>query len=277
MSSESPARNEEEGNTGGKVHPVDVSAFGTDASSRDASHFDQPLPQIKDDRDLAAYIAKFQDAFLEDMIVNLGGESHLVSSVAAKLTPSVYRILMGFQALIRFYKLQLGFNEFWAFHIVKQMGNGCYYISPHNVILIQRFPLSEKGWDKYTLEIGAAWNFPPSEFAYVVPTTCGGVHEKADTEPFPHEYSKAELSLSFAIKDQDWSSLLDPTKQVVEGTTIDVLESGLFGISIRIPSESRKYSPEYSLDKEGSLRVPLKRKIFGMDGQIREVMVMVHP
>ncbi|KAA8529804.1 hypothetical protein F0562_034339 [Nyssa sinensis] len=40
----------------------------------DPSRFDLPLPQIKDDGDLVAFITKYQDAFLKDVIIYLGGE-----------------------------------------------------------------------------------------------------------------------------------------------------------------------------------------------------------
>ncbi|KAA8532328.1 hypothetical protein F0562_032417 [Nyssa sinensis] len=152
MSNESLARNEEGGNTGSDVRPIDVTASGTSVSSRDPSHFDPSLPQIKDDGDLVAFIAKYQDAFLEDMIINLSGK--------------------------------------------ESSGVPC--------------------------------------------------------------------------------SREQPRKQVVEGLTIDILESGLFGIPIGIPFESREYNPRYNPNREGSLQVPLKRREFGTDGRMREFMVMVH-
>ncbi|KAA8546283.1 hypothetical protein F0562_002978 [Nyssa sinensis] len=114
-----------------------------------ATHlFRSSLPKIKDYGDLATFIAKYQNAFSENVILNISGEEssrvpcnrdgfikfHLL------LTFRSYKILMGFQALACIYKLWLGFNEFRASHIVKWMGNGCYYISLRNVVLIQHMP-----------------------------------------------------------------------------------------------------------------------------------------
>ncbi|KAA8521365.1 hypothetical protein F0562_012073 [Nyssa sinensis] len=48
------------------------------------------------------------------------------------------------------------------------------------------------------------------------------------------------------------------------------------GILVRIPSKSRGYNSDYSPDKEGFPRVPSKRRIFGADGRMRGVMIMVH-
>ncbi|KAA8531064.1 hypothetical protein F0562_005773 [Nyssa sinensis] len=158
MSGESLPSNEKGGNASGEIRPINVFASGTGVSSRDPSHFDLPLPWIKDDGDLAAFITKYQDTFLEDVIINLGGKES--SSV----------------------------------------------------------PCSREG----------------------------RVRDKANVRPLPCEYSEAKLSHAFAIKDRDCSSLLDSSRQVVEGPTIDILEPGLFGI----PSKSREYSPGYSLDKE---------------------------
>ncbi|KAA8544317.1 hypothetical protein F0562_022329 [Nyssa sinensis] len=122
MSSESFTRNEEGGNTYGEVHPIYVPAFGIGASSRGPSRFDLPLLRTNDDRDLATFIAKYQDALSEDVIINLGAEESSDVPCSRK-----------------------GFNEFQASHIVKRMRNGCYYISPRNVGLIQCSPQGEKG------------------------------------------------------------------------------------------------------------------------------------
>ncbi|KAA8537011.1 hypothetical protein F0562_029489 [Nyssa sinensis] len=105
----------------------------------------------------------------------------------------------------------------------------------------------------------------------------GKFREKANARPLPHEYSKAELSRTFTLKDRDWNNLLDLTRQVVERPTIDVLEPSLFGIPVRILFGSREYNPRYSPDREGTSLVLLNRKIFGIDGRMREVMVIVHP
>ncbi|KAA8529802.1 hypothetical protein F0562_034341 [Nyssa sinensis] len=72
-------------------------------------------------------------------------------------------------------------------------------------------------------------------------------------------------------------SLLVRLRSVLELPLGDVLELGLFRIPIGIPFGSCEYSPGYSPNKEGSPRVLLKRKIFGADGRMREVMVIVHP
>ncbi|KAA8529805.1 hypothetical protein F0562_034338 [Nyssa sinensis] len=55
----------------------------------------------------------------------------------------------------------------------------------------------------------------------------------------------------------------------------DVLELGFFGIPIGIPFGNHEYNPGYSPVREGSRRVPFKRKIFVMDGRMREVMITV--
>ncbi|KAA8532287.1 hypothetical protein F0562_032320 [Nyssa sinensis] len=58
----------------GEAHPVDVPASRADAFPRDPSCFDLFLPQINNDGDLVAFIAKYQDTFPDDVIVNLGSE-----------------------------------------------------------------------------------------------------------------------------------------------------------------------------------------------------------
>ncbi|KAA8517800.1 hypothetical protein F0562_015274 [Nyssa sinensis] len=74
------------------------------------------------------------------------------------------------------------------------------------------------------------------------------------------------------------SRLVSPAAvKVSEGPTIDVSELGLFRILVGILFKSHEYNLGYSLDREGSSRVPLKSKIFGVDGRIREVMGMVNP
>ncbi|KAA8524319.1 hypothetical protein F0562_010742 [Nyssa sinensis] len=241
MSGESLVRNEETGNTDSDVCLVAVPVSGIGVFSHDPSRFDPPLPRIKDDRDLVAFIANCKGFIkFHPLVIALGLKFPVASFyriAPSQLTPSGYQILMGFQALAYFYNLRLGFSEFWASHIVKQIGNDCYYVSPRSVVLIQRLPQGEKGWDKCTLKIGGVWRFP---------------------------------------FDWEWSIFLDPSsKQVVEGPTIDILEPGLFGIPIGIPFGSRRYSLRYSLDREGFSQAPLKMQIFGADGPMKEVMVMV--
>ncbi|KAA8535823.1 hypothetical protein F0562_030857 [Nyssa sinensis] len=67
---------EGEGAVDVKAHPVDIVVPGNvvGSSSCDPSRFDPPLPKIKDDRDLVVFIAKYQDAFSENVIIYLGGE-----------------------------------------------------------------------------------------------------------------------------------------------------------------------------------------------------------
>ncbi|KAA8517666.1 hypothetical protein F0562_015140 [Nyssa sinensis] len=104
------------------------------ASSRDPSCFDPPLHRIKDDSDLTTYISKYEDVFLANMIIDLGGK-------------------------------------------------------------------------------------------------------KENPRMASSEYSEVELSHAYAVKDRDWSHFLDPNRQTIRGSTIDVLEPGLIGIPIGIPSE----------------------------------------
>ncbi|KAA8546257.1 hypothetical protein F0562_003004 [Nyssa sinensis] len=239
-----------------QAHPTDtiIPKSVTDTSSHDPSRFDLSLPKIKDEGDLTAFIAKYQDAFPENVIVNLGGEESLGILCSSKdfikfhllvialgfkfpianfyrqffeffhiapsqFTPNGYRILIGFQALIRIYKFRLGFNEFRASYIVKWMGNKCCYISHRNMVLIQYLPQSEK--------------------------------------------------------DRDLSRLLDPNGQWAEVPTINIVESGLHRIPVGIPFRSYEYSHSYSLDRHNSPRVPIKRRILDADGRMTEVTVMV--
>ncbi|KAA8534610.1 hypothetical protein F0562_032131 [Nyssa sinensis] len=160
-----------------------VAVAPTGTSSCDSSRFNPLLPRIKDDSDLVTLIVEYQEAFSKDVIVNLGGEEAFGVPCSCKgfitfhlvLTPTSYRILIGFQAFAYIYKLRLGFTEFRASYIIKRIGTNCYYISLCSAILIQNQPQGEKGWGKCTLKIGGAWQFPPWKSLFVVPQTWYGV------------------------------------------------------------------------------------------------------
>ncbi|KAA8517330.1 hypothetical protein F0562_017621 [Nyssa sinensis] len=75
MSSGSLVRIDEgKGYIGSKVHPVDILASRIGTFSCDPSHYDSSLPKIRDNEDLATIISKYQDEFIDNVIVNLGGK-----------------------------------------------------------------------------------------------------------------------------------------------------------------------------------------------------------
>ncbi|KAA8547322.1 hypothetical protein F0562_003814 [Nyssa sinensis] len=184
MSGESLARNKKGGNEGSDVRSVDVPASRTNVSFLDPSCFNSSLPWIKDDGDLTTFIAKYQDAFPENVIISLGGEELFGVSCSRegfiKFHPQV--IALGFKFPIASF-----YRQFFKF-----------------------FRIASKSIDSQR------------------------VRDKAIAKPLLNKYNEVELSHAFAIKDWDWSSLLDPSRQVVELPTIDILEPGLFGILVGI-------------------------------------------
>ncbi|KAA8514897.1 hypothetical protein F0562_018076 [Nyssa sinensis] len=189
--------NDDEGNNVDEVRPVDTITQETIAStfSYDPSLFDPPLPKIKDDGDLAAFIAKYQHTFLENVIVNLGGEESYG-------VPCSY--------FIKFYPV--GFSR------------------------------CQMNGERLLLHL------PPQHYF--------------DSESTS---SEVELSRAFAVKDRDWSYFLDLSRNSIEVPIIDVLEPGLHGIPVGIPTKQREYSLVYSSDKDESPRVLVNIRIFNAD------------
>ncbi|KAA8531176.1 hypothetical protein F0562_005910 [Nyssa sinensis] len=75
MLSDSTVRIDDAGNNGDEARASDtVTVILVGMFSHDPFRFDPFLPRIKHDSDLTAFFAKYQDTFLEDVIMNLGSE-----------------------------------------------------------------------------------------------------------------------------------------------------------------------------------------------------------